>query len=370
MLKTISSNSGTYQIVSTLKNNESKQVYKAHRKDKSTDLKMPVLLKIFNKQDPSYKWELESLLKSKSTYCVRLLGFETLGKKRALILEYIDGISLSQLIESFHLSNEEIDYILVNIFKGLVDLKKQGLCHGDLSLDNILIDRVGKIKFIDFGKANYQETAQGTFPFVAPEILEGQKAGFVCDLFSLGVIEVFLRNPHKNTDLKQMSPKDFVDESSALLSNDPQNRVFCLHLDLHKPSSLCHKVKNLLTCLESKRCETEEIPIKKKASQDSKLSLFKVVTLVFFGFYVGASSFSTIEKETKGILKVSTNQWFLIHLKNFKSYAPVNFYISPGWHVLNWKTADSEGKKLIHIKAGKTLLLKDKNFLNKNNKVF
>ena len=70
------------------------------------------------------------------------------------MLEYIKGgKSLSTGRRNFSLKPGEIQHILTSIYKGLKDLNKQGICHGDLSLDNVLIDEKAHIKLIDFGKS-------------------------------------------------------------------------------------------------------------------------------------------------------------------------------------------------------------------------
>ena len=183
-----------YRILFSFKQNPSKQVCKAVREDKTKGLQQEVLLKIFLDKEQSYREEFESLSQVSSPYCARLFGFENFGDKKALVLEYIHGVSLFQLMDNFFLKPEEINHILVSIYKGLEDLNKQGLCHGDLSLDNVLIDENAHIKLIDFGKANYEQDIQGTPPFSAPEIFKGIRTSFLSDLYSLGVIDNFVKN--------------------------------------------------------------------------------------------------------------------------------------------------------------------------------
>ena len=90
-----------YQILFSFKQDSSKQIFKALRKDNLTGVQQEVLLKIFLKEKESYREEFESLSQIFSPYCVRLFGFENFGSKQALVLEYIKGVSLFQLAENF-----------------------------------------------------------------------------------------------------------------------------------------------------------------------------------------------------------------------------------------------------------------------------
>jgi len=68
--------------------------------------------------------------------------------------------------------------------------------HRDLKLENILLDRHGDVKLVDFGftreyegKSNYLQTWCGTVCYSAPEMLKGERyAGEKVDVWSLGII--------------------------------------------------------------------------------------------------------------------------------------------------------------------------------------
>ena len=85
------------------------------------------------------------------------------------------------------------------IASGLRALHRLELVHQYLKPDNILIDKHGTIKLIDFGSiriAGLEEMnnsgerviPQGTLNYAAPECLRGERCNFSSDLFSLGTI--------------------------------------------------------------------------------------------------------------------------------------------------------------------------------------
>ena len=343
----------TYHILSTLKPGPGKRVYKALRKNSQSSLEQEVILKIFPKKG-DFKEEFESLSRTKSPYCVQLLGFESFKGNPAFVLESVQGVTLLKLICHFSLSPPEIHCLLSQIYEGLKDLKKQNLCHGDLSLNNILVSDKGAIKFIDFGLGNYSSSLRGTPPFTAPEVLRGGRPGFLSDLFSLGVLEVFLKNPHKLSALKTKTAGDFVSETEILLHPDPQKRrpadtLLCPE-DM---SSLGYKVRDILSLLARKNWRTRKLfPARKKPFQ----SIFLVILALLMGIP------SSSQNRAQGFLHIRTHRWVRIQMEGGNRYPPVEIPLPPGTHYLQWNSSEKSGEKVIYIHPGKTLLLTDQDF--------
>ena len=348
-----------YEILFSFKQDSSKKIFKALRKDPSTGLKQEVLVKIFLEDKMAYQEEFESLSQVSSPYCVRLFSFENFNNKQALILEYIKGVSLFQLIDNFQMKDEEISHILCSIYKGLEDLSRQGLCHGDLSLDNVLIDETSQVKLIDFGKANYEKETQGTFPFVAPEVLKGFRPNFLSDLYSLGVISALIKSPYPLAPLQEMKT-EYFENKNPLLSLDPIKRSFpAMNLCSQSKNlkSLSFKVKELLSVIESRRCPTAK---NAQTSPYSSFALIKIFLLLFFLNFIGGFYF---QKKTYGLLKVYTNEWFILRVGKLNSYTPLKLPLKKGWHWIEWKNNNSAGRKKIFIQQGKSLSLNDQHFI-------
>ena len=348
-----------YEILFPFKQSADKQVFKALRKDPATGLKQEVLVKIFLKDTSAYQEEFESLSQVSSSYCVRLFCFENFNKKTALVLEYIKGVSLFQLIENFHLNQGEVSHILESIYKGLKDLSRQGLCHGDLSLDNVLINEKAQVKLIDFGKANYGKSIQGTPPFIAPEVLKGFRPNFLSDLYSLGVLSNLLQNPHSLSSLKKMESDCFINKNQ-LSSEDPTKRSFPYKnfSQTKNLKALSYKVKELLAVIEARRCPTaKNFQTNKSSFQFIKILFLFLLFNFLEGFYY--------QEKTYGLLKVYTHEWFILKVGNFSSYTPLKLPLKEGWHWIQWKNKDSKGQKKIFISKGKSLSLNDQHFIYK-----
>lgn len=345
-----------YKIISILKNEGSKKVYKALQG--APPFQQEVILKLFPKQNQeAFEAEWESLIQTSSlSCCANLLNAEQFKKNNALILESVKGITLWELVRETSLSKEEISHLMQQIYKGLKELKKLNLFHGDLSLSNVLVNEKGEVKFIDFGKGN--QKSRGTAPFTAPEILQGGGLGWTADLFSLGVIAFFLENSHQLQSLKNKLSSHFI-SLSPLLHEDPKKRYFPKEKYIKiKPSQLHRKAQTILNFKET-HWQTEDMPQQKMTFvfKPAVLSLF----LVFMSFFISASSSKSVKKESR--LKIHTKEWFYVTLNTFKGYTPLEMPLSSGHYQLLWKSQKQQGEKTLYIPPGKTLVLNDRDFL-------
>ena len=217
----------TYEIQEVLGESLFSIVYLAHRFDHKLQVKQSVVIKIFKqRKSPFPKLQLQSLLYARQCpHLVKVLAFEYFQNWPALILEYVLGINLKQLLQKTPVTEEEKQYICSETLLGLTELKQAKLCHGDLSLDNILIDTRGEILLTDYGLANYADKdIYSTQPFNAPELSQTVKPNFQSDLFSLGVLEKILMNNIDENSLINMRNEHFIFSEDPLLDANAQNR--------------------------------------------------------------------------------------------------------------------------------------------------
>ncbi|TVU01007.1 hypothetical protein EJB05_46250 [Eragrostis curvula] len=127
----------------------------------------------------------------------------------SIVLEYMDGGSLSDFlkavktipefylaaISSHDLYNKCSNFIL-QVLRGLMYLHhEKRIIHRDLKPSNILINHRGEVKISDFGvsaiissSSAQRDTFTGTFNYMAPERISGQKHGYMSDIWSLGLV--------------------------------------------------------------------------------------------------------------------------------------------------------------------------------------
>ena len=70
-----------------------------------------------------------------------------------LLMEFVDGMSLRQLLQTRKLAPEEALAIVPSICEALQYAHQQGIVHRDIKPENILLDKQGRVKIADFGIA-------------------------------------------------------------------------------------------------------------------------------------------------------------------------------------------------------------------------
>lgn len=126
----------------------------------------------------------------------KLLEICTLSNHFYMLFEYIDGIQLlDYIIQHGSLSEKNACKIARNIASAIQYLHANNIVHRDLKIENIMIDKFGNIKLIDFGLSNFFNpqrrltTYCGSLYFAAPELLRAQPyIGPEIDIWSFGVI--------------------------------------------------------------------------------------------------------------------------------------------------------------------------------------
>ena len=70
-----------------------------------------------------------------------------------ILMEFVDGVNLAQLMKTGRISPREALAIIPQICDALQCAHDQGIVHRDIKPENILLDRLGRVKVADFGIA-------------------------------------------------------------------------------------------------------------------------------------------------------------------------------------------------------------------------
>jgi len=117
-----------------------------------------------------------------------------------VVTEFIDGQTLTQwMIDHPKPDLETVRGIVEQIARGLRAFHRKEMLHQDVRPDNIMIDRTGTAKIIDFGSTKITGVAEtapsagadeilGTVQYTAPEYFLRENGSPRSDMFSLGVI--------------------------------------------------------------------------------------------------------------------------------------------------------------------------------------
>jgi serine/threonine protein kinase len=110
----------------------------------------------------------------------------------------------------YHLQPGIAFYILRKVLRGLELMHRCGYIHCDVKPSNIMLDRFGTVKLIDFGRAVSIENPTGIFlgslMYMAPELHRREPLTPVADLYSAGLVTLellygdHLVNPQSDED--------------------------------------------------------------------------------------------------------------------------------------------------------------------------
>jgi predicted Ser/Thr protein kinase len=118
-----------------------------------------------------------------------------------LVMEYVAGVSLRQLMRQRTLEPAEALALVPQICDALQYAHEQGIVHRDIKPENILLDTHGRVKIADFGLALLTEPGaagdtltathqvMGTPRYMAPEQMQGAHGvDHRADIYSLGIV--------------------------------------------------------------------------------------------------------------------------------------------------------------------------------------
>ena len=156
-----------------------------------------VVLKSAKKDDANLAREIHHHRQFTHPHIARLYEVIVTENLVWLVLEYCQGDELyNYLLAKGALEPARVQRIFTQLVGAVTYVHNKSCVHRDLKLENILLDKHGDVKLVDFGftreyegKSNYLQTWCGTICYSAPEMLKGEKyAGEKVDVWSLGII--------------------------------------------------------------------------------------------------------------------------------------------------------------------------------------
>ncbi|MFI2611821.1 serine/threonine-protein kinase [Kitasatospora sp. NPDC018619] len=125
-----------------------------------------------------------------------LIAVGKLGDRKCLVMEYVDGVPLSDVVSLFRPVRETatVASVIGQLCEILNDVHRLDLVHRDVKLDNVMVQHSGQLRLLDLGMATPTnegtEWGCGTIGYAAPEQLRPSDVGVTAqaDIFSLGCL--------------------------------------------------------------------------------------------------------------------------------------------------------------------------------------
>jgi eukaryotic-like serine/threonine-protein kinase len=241
---------GPYEILSPLGAGGMGEVYRA----RDTRLERDVAIKVLPAHlaaDPQLKQRFEREARAVSSlnhpHICTLYDIGREGSTDFLVMEYLEGETLSKRLERGPLEGEQLLKTAVEISDALDKAHRKGVIHRDLKPGNIMLTPHSGAKILDFGLAKAapplassptapgtppmqgmtasptmsspltaRGTIVGTFQYMAPEQLEGLEADARSDIFAFGAVLYEMA-----TAKKAFPGKSRYSVASAILERDP-----------------------------------------------------------------------------------------------------------------------------------------------------
>jgi eukaryotic-like serine/threonine-protein kinase len=228
----------SYRIISQLGKGGMGEVYLAE----DTRLERKVALKFLSRELTGDEWARRQLIKEAQAVAILdhpnicpVYGIEEFQELTFIVMQYVEGQTLAELIANKTITVEQIVPIARQIVGALAEAHAHGIIHRDIKPRNIMVTTSGQVKVLDFGLAKSVHPRKavesiedsvsnltggglvpGTVAYMSPEQLRGEKLDFRSDVFSVGTVLYEIAG-----GTNPFAHDNYAETISSILTHDP-----------------------------------------------------------------------------------------------------------------------------------------------------
>jgi tetratricopeptide (TPR) repeat protein len=190
---------GRYRIVAPLRPGGMARVWRAHDELLGREVALKLLAEWLRDSESArrrfrHEAELSTLFDHPAIAAVFESGED--DGETWMAMELVDGETVSARVARGLPPVEEAMHLVAEVAGALGYAHTRGVIHRDVTGGNVMLARDGRVLVLDFGLAlargqsrvTSSQVAVGTFPYMAPEQLEGSTADARSDLYGLGCV--------------------------------------------------------------------------------------------------------------------------------------------------------------------------------------
>ncbi len=175
------------------------EVYRAWDPDLEREVGLKILVPRPAQIQPAFEdvlGEARALASVRHPNILAIYGVDQHDGRVGFWTDFVRGKTLRTLVsEQGPFGYQEAVLIGLDVCKALSAVHRAGLLHRDVKAENVMREEGGRILLMDFGLSalgGNQRDFAGTPRYMAPELLRGESATVVSDLYAVGVLLFFL----------------------------------------------------------------------------------------------------------------------------------------------------------------------------------